>query len=201
MAVLMICLFSLQIVAGTNPGLTIVSSGDQTFALYLHAEKSTPYFVKLKDASGHVLLMDKIAQPNAFSRKYNLENLPDGNYFVFVEGGSKTVVQPITMQCHSVVIDPDAQLTLFAPAVRIGEGKVDFTLLCLDETKVTIEINDDLGQKIYTGTSDEQGSIQRRFDISSLEDGSYRIVTTVRDGNVQKHYSEFFTVGDALARN
>jgi hypothetical protein len=77
--------------------------------------------------------------------------------------------------------------------------KLDYTLLCLNPSAVSIEIIDEVGRKNYTATNAEHGSVQRRFDITALSPGTYTIVTRIQNDQFEKRYTEIFTVGNAVA--
>lgn len=187
--------------AGSVPEITIVDAGHKSFTLYVDGPHSSFVQVSLKDQDGLVLLSDRIRNEASFTRKYNLINLPDGAYTVWVEDGTKTVAQGLTLEGQELVVQEDRQLVLFAPAIKVNQEKLDFTLLCLDPAAVTIEISDEYGRENYVSTSQEQGSVQRRFDITKLDPGKYVILTRVEWGNVVKEYREVFTLGTEIAGN
>ena len=198
-ATLMLCLSTLLVSAGSSPDVTVVHTGNKSFALYLGDTQREVQFVKLKDMNGQVLLSDRAKGVESFSRKYNLVNLPAGKYFLSIEDGSRTMIQPITVTADALEIPEHEMKTVFMPAVVVASEKLDYTLLCLDETSVTIEIIDELGRKNYSATTTEQGSVQRRFDITALTPGTYTMVTRLKDDQFEKRYTEVFTIGEIVA--
>ena len=198
--VLFLLLSTVSAFAGNTPEIRVIHAGKKTFAVYFDNETNGMYSLRLKDRDGVVLLSDRLNGPKEFGRKYNLSNLPAGNYYLFIEQGGRTVVQPVALSTEDVTVMA-GQVTLFTPSVRVTGDKLDYTLLCLNEMPVTIEIVDELGRPNYDVTKNEKGSVQRRFDIRSLSSGTYRIVTTLHGPDYDKQYSEVFTVGEALAGN
>ncbi|HLF64477.1 MAG TPA: hypothetical protein VI603_12020 [Saprospiraceae bacterium] len=199
-AALLICLSATLGFATSAPEVTIVDAGQKSFALYIENAESGFVHVALKDVHDVVLLSDRVKNEEAFARKYNLVNLPAGDYFLFVEDGARTIVQPIALTEDGLAIN-EKMVQVFAPAIMVNHDKLDFTMLCLDETSVTIEIIDDEGRENYAATTLEQGSVQRRFDISALESGKYTVVTKIEGENFEKVYREVFTLGDDIAGN
>ncbi len=195
------CLSTVLGIAGSVPDVTIVPAGGKTVAVYLGNTDQDWSVVRLKDVTGAILLNDRIRTHEAFAKKYNLINLPAGQYFLFVQNAQKTVVQSIILDKDGIAVVPDAMSTIFAPAVDLNQKKLDFTMLNLNDLPVTIEIFDDLGRKNYAATTTEQGSIQRRFNIAGLTPGTYTIVTTVHGENFEQRYSEAFTYGNSYASN
>jgi len=198
-ATLMLWMSSYFVCAGSSPEVSVVYAGNKTFALYLDQAQKETQLVKLKDKYGQVLLSDRARTTESFARRYNLMNLPAGEYFLTVEDGTRTFVQPITVTINALNIPENALKTVFTPSVVVSTARIDYTLLCLDETAVTIEIIDEFGRKNYTATTQEQGSVQRRFDIRSLTPGTYSVVTKLKDNQFEKRYTEVFTIGEIVA--
>ena len=186
-------------IAASPPEISVVDAGQKSFVLYIDNAKSGFVHVTLKDVKGVVLLTDRVKNEESFARKYNLVNLPAGEYLLFIEDGARMIAQPIAVGNDDLVIQATLATKLFAPAIQMSQDKLDFTMLCLDATPVTIEIIDETGRENYAATTIEQGSVQRRFDISNLEPGRYTIVTKVQGGNFEKVYREVFTLGTDIA--
>jgi hypothetical protein len=89
----------------------------------------------------------------------------------------------------------------FAPAVVLNESKLDFTMLSVQDSKVKIEILDELGRVNYSASTNEKGSVQRRFDVSALEPGQYRLITTIQAPEFETTYSDVFVVDASFAGN
>ncbi len=200
-ATLLICLYATIGIAESGPSITVVDAGEKSFALYIENTESGLVQIGLKDGNGVTLLNDRVRNQASFARKYNLVNLPAGEYILFVEDGSKTTAQPITLNSDGLEIPEEKKMKIFAPAILINQNKLDFTMLCLRETSVTIKIFDETGNENYLATTLEKGSVQRRFDISSLDSGRYTIVTSLEGENFNKVYSEVFTLGQDIAGN
>lgn len=198
---MLICAATSLAIAGSNPEVSVIDAGQKSFALYINNVESNFVYVSLKDKHGQVLLNDRVKRTDAFARKYNLVNLPAGEYSLLIEDGSKTVTQPIIVDAKALVIPENQMTTVFAPAVQLSNNKLDFTMLCLNETAVTIVIVDDQGRTDYTATTTEQGSVQRRFDISALGSGQYTLITKLKGASFEKEYREIFTLGAEVAGN
>jgi len=186
-------------IAVASPDVSVVNVGNKSFALYMNNVNNADVRVTLTDKEGVVLLNDRVKKAAAFARKYNLQNLPEGDYALSVVNGSETVVQPITVSGNNLEISSDKMISVFAPAIQVKSEKLDFTLLCLNESTVTIEITDEYGRVNYNATTHEKGSVERRFNIANLSPGTYTLVTTVHGDNFTQRYNEVFTRGGDIA--
>ena len=197
---LLLCIATF-VVRASSPEVTVVDAGQKSFALYIENAESNYIQVALKDKNGVTLVNDRIRKADSFGRKYNLVNLPAGDYQLFVEDGPKIVTQPITVNETSLQIPVQRKTEIFAPAVQLNQDKLDYTLLCLNPTAVTIEIIDEVGHTNYAASTEEKGSIQRRFNLSNLSSGQYTIITKLKGDSYEKTYREVFTLGAEIAGN
>lgn len=201
LATLLLCLTATLAIGNSGPGVTVVGTDEQSIAVYVNHAGNKTVQIGLKDAQGFTLLNDRVKNETSFARKYNLENLPAGEYTLFVEQGNKTTIQPVSLTNDGIFIPEGSASNVFAPAILVADDKVDFTMLCLNDAEVTIRIVDELGRDNYVATTHEKGSVQRRFDISALDAGRYTIITSLDGQNFDKVYSESFTLGEEVAGN
>jgi hypothetical protein len=198
-ATLLICLISFCVFAGSSPDVSVVHIGNKSVALSLENAQCNIQVVKLTDKNGAVLLTDRIDASETSGRRYNLSNLRAGAYVLTVEDAHRTVAQPLVVTTEAIEVSADNMRTLFAPSIRMYGEKLDYTLLCLDQATVSIEIIDEIGRKNYTKSETEHGSVQRRFNITALTPGTYTLVTRIRDDQFEKRYTEVFTIGETVA--
>jgi len=197
---LLICMIAGLAIAG-SPDITISNAGQKSFTVNMETVHSQVIYVKITDDNGVTLLNDRVKNQESFARKYNLVNLPAGEYTLSVETGAKTYLQPIVVGDKDLTIPKEDMMSVFSPAVRLNQDKLDFTLLCLHDAAVTIEIYDADGNVDYSGTTQERGSVQKRFDISNLTAGKYTVMTTVQGPTFTKVYDNKFVVTPSLASN
>jgi hypothetical protein len=199
LTVMLLAVCTLPAMAGSTPDIKIVHAGGKSIAVYVEvAAGDATQLIKLRDVNGSILLTDRVKNQSVFAKKYNMVNLPAGQYYVLVEDQQRTLVQPVTVTKDNASVN-DKPVTLFAPAVDISTHKIDLTLLHLSQAPVTIEIRDEWGRKNYSETTTEHGSVQRRFNISALTPGNYTITTKVQNRGVERTFRESFTFGETLA--
>ena len=196
---LLICLITTLTVAGISPEVTIKETGQKSFTVYIDNTLGGKVDIYLKDVNGELLESDRMSKQEAITWKYNLENLPVGEYKLFIEDGAKTITQTIVVNEDHVAVPKNLRAEYFAPTVVLNDDNLDFTMLSPQETLVIIEIIHETGYKNYSVGTCEKGAVQRRFDISALEPGTYTIATHVEGQNFETVYYETFTVGGDVA--
>lgn len=201
LTVLLLCACTGFAMAGTSPDFKIMNAGGKAIAVIVHNDSSLPQVVKLQDEDGNILLADRVKSQNNYSRKLNLVNLPRGTYQVLLEDKTRTIVQPVNVDVEMATVDATKRTSIFAPAVQVSPEKIDLTLLCLEDAMVTIQIMDEQGNVSYSETTNEHGSVQRRFNISGLSPGDYTVVTKVKGPAIERSYSESFELGETVAAN
>lgn len=110
--------------------------------------------------------------PNKKFRKYNLNNLPSGNYKVTIEDNQKIAIQEFIIAKNSISINSDTR-EIFKPQFVIKENEWSLQALAQDN-KSKIYISDENGDIIYE-ESIAKPSLTRRYDVSKLPSGRYEI--------------------------
>jgi hypothetical protein len=198
-ATLVLCLITTMVFAGISPEVAIKETDQKAFTLYIDNTNGGRVDVYLKDANGELLQSERIKKPEAITQKYNLENLPVGEYKLIIEDGPKTITQTIVLGEYRLTVPKNLRAEYFEPTVVLNNDNLDFTMLTPHETLVVIEIIDENGFKNYSVGTCEKGTVQRRFDISALEPGTYTVATHVEGQNFETVYHDTFTIGSTVA--
>lgn len=171
-----LCMSTLAVFAGGNPDLVIRSEGAKTFVLHLAELKSGQLQIRLLDGNHAQLLTDEGSGNGAFSRKYNLANLPDGDYSLELEDAQSVKSQPIRLLGNRILIDPSHLKIEFKPVFSVREGHVDLTYLLVGQgASATVEIVGADGQGLFREEFGQPGSINRRFLTNRMAPGCYLI--------------------------
>lgn len=167
--------FTAPALAGGMPELVIRSDGSKTFVLHLANTKGGQVTINLLDESQKLLFCDESDGKQPFSKKYNLSDLPNGDYLLELEYQTSIKLQPIRVSGNFVLIDPSLQKTLFKPVFAAGNGYVDITYLQVADTTAHLEVMDAASQSRHEERFGQIGSIRRRLDTSRLEPGQYQL--------------------------
>ena len=195
---LIICLIALFGIAAVPADVVVSNEDNKVFVLSVD-NTSSPVVVTLENSKGRVLQNDRVRKNELASRNYLLSSLPVGEYKLFVKEGAKTTSHVLIVNEGSIRSPKHLTATYFAPAIVLNDDKLDFTMLALHETLVTIEIKDEEGRVNYSNTTCEKGSVQRRFDVSDLGPGSYTITTNIEGQHFEEEYVKAFTIPGYIA--
>jgi hypothetical protein len=197
---LIICTIAVFAMSAMPPVMKVSKADDNAFLLSVdNYSGAKAVRVTLKDADGDILEKDRIAKNELFSKEYQFDFLPVGEYKLLVEDGARTTSQVIIVNEEGIKAPKHLKATYFAPAIVLNDDKLDFTMLCLHETLVGIEIRDAEGRVNYSEATCEKGSVQRRFNLSDLEPGEYTITTSIEGQKFESVYRKAFMVPGSIA--
>ena len=122
-------MFSLITLASNISELTVKISDPNTIALNVSNVIDAEIHVTLKDAFGETLHDETLAQNNINSRKYNLRQLPTGNYTLLVSYDDVIKIQSIKKENSH--IETISMQTITSPKFIQHKEYVDMYITCL----------------------------------------------------------------------
>jgi len=127
---------------------------------------------------GALIFTDEIYTANNTSKKYDLNQLPAGEYVIEITDLMKVERLKINVTATNVEFaETQADIT-YKPTVWINEDAiVDFNLLALGNT-VNVAIKSENGDEIYTKRFANETSIGSRLNLSELPTGTYTMIVT-----------------------
>ena len=102
---------------------------------------SDAFEISVKD-SYWVLLHKENMQCDNNSKKYDLANLPNGNYFMEIESKTKIKIIPFKVSSNSVELDNSDEIIHFKPTIRKMDDIVYVSMLALNKEKLEILLYD-----------------------------------------------------------
>ena len=128
----------------------------------------------LIDADGTVLYRGVIAKNEQHATSFNLNNLPDGQYYLTAGNNAWWMSQGLTIKANSVNVDERNIQQVAKPTLTAYEkNKIEVVLPVSNVEQSTVSIYDP--QNVLVQTDSFKGSV-RRFDLSGLPDGAYTFV-------------------------
>lgn len=146
--------------------------------------------ISLRDTEGVILLREKTKGKGAYSKVYDLKNLPEGTYYMSIRTSLRETVQPIKLTTYGVEIDTDRRKKFYAPIIRPEKGYVDVSLYngTISDVQITIFGN---GQDVvYEEKLENVVLVEKRYSTKRLPRGQYTFVIKTPE-NV---YNEAFRV-------
>ena len=152
-------------------GVKIEKSASKKVRVY--AKPGTPVDVSLIDADGNVLYRGVIAKNAQHATSFNLNNLPDGQYYLTAGNNAWWMSQGLTIKANSVNVDERMQQVAKPTLTAYEKNKVEVVLPVNNVEESTVAIYDP--QNVLVQTDSFKGSV-RRFDLSGLPSGAYTFV-------------------------
>ncbi len=166
-------LVSGSVIAGdADPAISIRKSPGEKQTLVRVANLTTGSAVlRLKDARGRVLHREAI-KGSAYMKKYNLANLPEGEYTVEVRSAEGVSQETFTLS------EGTAQAVYFKPAVQIDEAMVKVMFKNSIASPVSLKLYDRFGEVLYQETVACQEQYAKGLNLSKLSAGRYSLSLT-----------------------
>lgn len=166
--------------SGAN-GVKIEKSATKKVRIY--TQPGAPVDVAIIDADGNVLYKGAITANKQGATSFNLNSLPDGQYFMTAANKSWWMSQALTIKGNTVNVDERSLQEVTQPTVTTyDKNKVEVTLPSKNVSEASVAIYDAQSILVY---ADKLTSSVRRFDLSSLPEGAYTFVV----GPDQKQFS------------
>lgn len=174
----------------SKPNFKIETLEDKSFILHLELKESFNVIVKIKDMKGLALVEEEVNDSIKFSKKYNLNLLPAGNYTLLIEDQASICRLPVALAANRLHIDFSNQKEIIKPIFQPRKNSVDVVLMLSEKTNTEMYIYDEIGHTIFSRKAKYSKSIRRRFNMSKLESGEYTI-SVITDGIVVR---EVYTI-------
>lgn len=140
----------------------------------VYTQPGTAVDVAIIDADGNVLYKGMLANSKTGRQSFNLNNLPDGQYYITAGNNAWWMSQGVTIAGNSVNVDARNLQQIAQPTITAYEkNKIEVTMPATNVTDASVTIYD--AQNILVHSEKLSGST-RRFDLSSLPEGAYTFV-------------------------
>ena len=170
--------FALATASATDlPTFSIVK--DKTFVLNTNDWNTNEVVVSFLTSEGNEIYTEVFAPSDNKLRKYNLKQLPQGDYKVVVSDDFKSITYDFLIKNEELVQLTESDVS-FVPQVLTTEDRIDINLLSLSK-KVKIYLNDAQGHNLYNTVVKNSPIVTKRMNISKLERGNYTLEISVGD--------------------
>lgn len=171
-------LFTLLLTAGIAVGafaqenVSIKQTETNKVAVVLDEASNETLTVKITDASGDLVLRDRIAKGQTFAQSYNLEGLPSGVYTVSMFGQNGVIASAEVD--NTTAANPE----VFSRVSQISDNSFRLLVSSLDAKDVQIKIYDG-GELIHTETIDNPQGLHKIYTVNqpSVNGVSFKVET------------------------
>jgi|GEM_PF-845884 len=166
-----------SIVSGVN-----VEKSEQK-KVRLYTQTAQPVDVAIVDAEGHLLYRGVVSKSQKGTISFNLNRLPDGQYYLMASNDNYWMSQVFTIDGNSLTLDKSGLKQVLQPTVTAyDKNKFEVSLPANNVEEANVAIYD--AQNVLVKTDTFSGAA-RRFDLSSLPDGAYTFIV----GPSQKQFT------------
>jgi len=149
---------------------------EKTITLTVDKTMTSDIQVQIIDVFGTTLLSESVPAKDLISRKYNLKNLPDGAYNMEISDDKKILTKKLIIEKDIIAIVKEDKLIM--PICYINDNTWTLAMLPFGKD-VTITIHDETGTQLFTESFDNKESVSRKYDLSELEIGQYKMTILV----------------------
>jgi hypothetical protein len=142
----------------------------KTAILHLEYSKEKDFTIKLRDESSAILIEEQRTATRKFTKKYNLNNLPKGNYFFEVEDDNSITAHEVQIEYEGIKILGQKRI-IYKPTFKQIGNKISLSMLILDSSEVEINVLDDNNNQVYSETIKNQMKLEKLLNFSALEQG------------------------------
>ena len=132
--------------------------------------------ISVKDSYGEVLYSEKF-EGVYFSKKYDLQTLPTGNYYFEVEGSTKINLMPFTVTRRGFEFKNEIASTYYKPTVRQEGDLVLISKIAFNKENFEINLYDEESNLLYNELLNGKINLDKALNLKDLKSGSYKLVT------------------------
>jgi len=178
--------FMLATVAGMakEPKLNLlVNKGTKSlvFELDTQSEKTR---IRFSDELSNIIYSESVSGA-VYSKRFNLESLADGTYFLTSENSLKLLIYTISIEDEIVKILESKEV--LKPIFKKADAMVYLNLLNLEQEKVKIKVYDSADRLLYSQVIVGEAIIERAFNFKTAEADEYSIVVKKGAGTYYEH--------------
>ncbi|MDT0646605.1 hypothetical protein RM545_07880 [Zunongwangia sp. F260] len=139
----------------------------------------------LQDRDGVILFKDGLMDGRSYIKALNLEEVPEGIYFLHFEDEFHIFSKKITKSKECLTIEKKNLDVIFKPAFKVDSRMVRFSLPNPEENLTEVIIHDSSGEPMLS-MSYKDSIIAKTFDFSKVPAGKYRITIKTKTNTFSK---------------
>jgi len=149
---------------------------EQKFALTITKLKEDAK-ITLRDQEGIILMTETAkAAGSAYTKVFNLGNLPQGTYIMSIRTSIKETVQPIVLDARGVTVDGSKRKQIYSPAVKSTPKHVDVSLYNGQIADVKVSILDNNSRLVFEEELENVLLVEKRYSTEKLQWGRYTMI-------------------------
>jgi hypothetical protein len=163
-----------------------VTAVQKTITVKIQDSEISDALVTIANNEGIQVFTETVTGQAANLRKYNLQKLKIGNYTLTVKRKRSTLIQPFSVNIDNVEVLSVLSETHFTPVVALKGDFLNVSASSFGRPGINVSIIDNLGSKVFEA-SYEDFTLQKRYDLSKLQNGAY-VVEVITYGNEVEYF-------------
>ncbi|MDH7445919.1 hypothetical protein [Aquimarina sp. 2201CG14-23] len=143
----------------------------------------------LKDYHGEVLFNITLDAMPVYQKYFNLDNVPDGVYFVETEAIHEIKVTPVLKNKKGVSLINNSAVTIFKPQVHVKNSIVKVMFNNTKRSPLTVTIYDKEWRLLEEIVENKEKVLRKTYDFSKMPKGEYQIYFRLKDRTFIKKVS------------
>ncbi len=184
----LVAILSITTISATPTGTydVVLGSVNTSVTVNLTKIKHQIVTVKILDANDNTLMNETIKNKADVIKKYNMTQLANGSYEMIITKQSSRINQPFSIKNGNVMLSETDKKETFFPVFTLKNDKLDVNAFSGHYGKITVSMLNEEGNKIFSETSDNVFLLHKRYDVSKLFHGNYKVEVLV--GNEVYYY-------------
>lgn len=156
-----------------EPKLSVAQNTEKSLIFEME-QPSEQTVVSILDVEGVIIYSEKVADVATYLKKFDLRNLPDGNYILTVEDALKVTIFEFDIDDTDVSIEERKENT--KPVFKKDGERVFLNLLNSEKEDVKITIYDSENRVVFTETVSDTLLVEKAFNFEKAYEDTYMVV-------------------------
>ena len=159
-----------------EPKLNLVVNNETRSLVFTLETQSEVTKIRLLDEQNNIIYSEKVSD-EVYSKRFDLKNLANGNYFFTMENSIKSMKYTISVKDEVVSITDSKEI--HKPFFRKSDGMVYLNLLNLKQNEVEIKVYDSENRLVYGQVLENETIIEKAFNFKTAEADEYTVVVKI----------------------
>lgn len=171
---------------GSVPYVKVTSYDAKKFFVIVKGVEAAPVQISLKDTQDFELFNETYKRGDDYLKGFDLESLPDGEYFLEIENSQNLQVFTLSIINDKLFIHHDNPVAIARPTIIQRGNKVDVAVLKTG-TPLKLSILNMANDIIFQDKVTSSGNLNKRYDMSQLDPGNYTLRIDVDGRSFRQH--------------
>lgn len=150
------------------------ANGDKSISVQIPYSNTPKVKVKLEDADGLTLYSKNVKGENGFAKLLNVNDLPNGVYYIVVEDNNKITKQAFRIDSEQIVLNDYKEEVIQKPTFQYNARRQLVLLNTVADGVIEVNIQDDNGNNLLM--MEENNQFEKAFNLENLNRGTYTFI-------------------------